>query len=421
MPESIGFVAPVALPPGVILQGANLENRTRLGPKETPMTTSPILPRRKLLAGAAATSLAAPFVARAQAKEPIKLGSALPLTGSQAGYGNDFATSWRMGVKDVNDAGGVNGRPFELIVLDTQADPQLGINAANRYIQVEKLPMFFTAWSPVVKAQAPIANREHVLEINAGANSPEIATLGDYVYTTFPLADVDITKLAKYVHTTLGKKTAAVLYINNDTGIDAAKIYRDTFTEAGGKIVAFEAYDPKATEFTGMLLKTRAANPEIVHIHGLTADTPQVIAQMRQLGMTQRVTSYSAAYNPKLLQQLGAAAEGLIVTSLAPGVNDNPNVGKFLERWKTEQNRVPNGLPYCQYQYDMVILTKMLYEYVEKKGQPATGETLRDALLAIKEFELPMTGKMVIDGHRVNKPVYLLTVEKGAFVPLTTL
>ncbi len=384
------------------------------------MIYRPLLPRRALLTGAAA-SLAAPFVVRAQGKEPLKIGSALPLTGSQAGYGNDFATGWRMGVADVNAAGGIVGRQIELITLDTQAEPQLGINAANRFIGVEKLPMFYTAWSAVVKAQAPIANREKVLMINDGANSPEIATLGDYVYTAFPLAEVDIVKLAKYVCTTLGKKTAAVLYINNDTGIEAAKLYRDTFTVAGGKIVAFEAYDPKATEFTGMLLKARAANPEIVHIHGLTADTPQVIAQMRQLGMTQRITSYSAAYNPKLVQQLGPAAEGLIVTSLAPGVNDNPNVGKLLDRWKAEQGRVPNGLPYVQYQYDMVYLTKALYEYVDKKNQPATGDTLRDALLSIGTFELPMTGKMVLDGHRVNKPVYLLTVEKGSFVPLATL
>ncbi len=385
------------------------------------MTSHFALHRRHVLGGAAAAALTSPLAAGAQSKEPIKIGSALPLTGSQAGYGNDFATGTRMAVKDVNDAGGIAGRPVELVVLDTQADPQLGINALNRFIGVEKLPMFLTAWSAVVKAQAPIANREKVLELNCGANSPEIATLGDYVYTAFPLAEVDIVKLANYVFTTLGKKSAAVLYINNDTGIDAAKLYRDTFTAAGGKIVAFEAYDPKATEFTGMLLKARAANPEIVHLHGLTADTPQVIAQMRQLGMTQRVTSYSAAYNPKLLEQLGPAAEGLIVTSLAPGVNDNPNVAGFLERWKKEQGRVPNGLPYVQYEYDMVFLIKALYEYLDKKGQPATGDTLIAALLAIKEFDLPMTGKMIIDGHRVNKPVYLLTVQKGVFVPLATL
>jgi branched-chain amino acid transport system substrate-binding protein len=377
--------------------------------------------RRKVLGAATLAGLSLPSIIRAQGKEPVRIGNALPLTGSQAGYGKDFDTSMRMGAKDVNDAGGIAGRPVEIVSLDTQAEPQLGINAANRFIGVEKLPMFFVAWSAVVKAVAPIVNREKVLALNHGANAPEIANLGDYVYTVFPLADVDITKLARYMYGPLGKRRAAVLYINNETGIDAAKLYRDTFTQAGGTVAAFEAYDPKATEFTGMLLKARAANPDTVHVHGLTADTPQVIAQMRQLGMTQRVTSYSAAYNPKLLEQLGPAAEGLIVTSLAPGVNENPNVQKLLDRWKAEQNRVPNGLPYDQYQYDMVWLTKALYEYLDKKSLPASGDTLKEALLTIREFELPMTGKMIIDGHRVNKPVYLLTVEKGVFVPLATL
>ena len=385
------------------------------------MTRTIVLPRRELLAGAAITSLAMPALVRAQSKEPIRLATAMPLTGSQAGYGADFVMAMRMAAKDVNDKGGIAGQPVEILALDTQADPQLGINAVNRFITVEKLPMYFIAWSAVVKAVAPISNREKVLGINTGANAPEIANLGDFIYTAFPLADVDITKLARYAHEKLGKKRAAVLYINNETGIDAAKIYRDSFAAAGGQVVAFEAYDPKATEFTGMLLKTRAANPDMVHVHGLLADTPQVIAQMRQLGMNQRVSSYSAAYNPKLLEQLGPAAEGLIVTSLAPGAGENPNVQPLVDRWKKEMGRVPNGLPYVQYQYDMVLLGKALYEHLAKTNKPATGETLREALLAVREFDLPMTGKTVIDGHRVNKPVYLLTVEKGVFVPLATL
>jgi branched-chain amino acid transport system substrate-binding protein len=386
------------------------------------MSSKIILPRRQLLAGAALGTLAMPAIVRAQSsKEPIRIATAMPLTGSQAGYGADFVTGMRMAAKDVTDHGGIDGHPVEILALDTQADPQLGINAVNRFVGVEKLPMYFVAWSAVVKAVAPISNREKVLGINSGANAPEIAHLGDYIYSAFPLAEVDVSKLATYTHKTLGKKRAAVLYINNDTGIDAAKIYRDSFTAAGGQVVAYEAYDPKATEFTGMLLKTRAANPDMVHIHGLLTDVPQVIAQMRQLGMTQRVSTYSVGYNPKLVQQLGSAAEGLIVTSLAPGVTENPNVGPFVERWKKEIGRAPNGLPYIQYQYDMVYLAKAMYEHLAKKGVPATGETLREALVTVREFDLPMTGKMVIDGHRVDKTVYLVTVEKGQFVPLATL
>jgi branched-chain amino acid transport system substrate-binding protein len=318
----------------------------------------------------------------------------------------------------VNDAGGINGRPLELVVIDTQASPQLGINSANRLATIDKIPMFITAWSAVVKAQAPVANREKVLELSVGANAPDIAKLGDYVYTLFPLAEVDVTALAKYTYDKLGKRRAAVAYINNETGIDAAKLYKAVFEAAGGQIVLFEAYDPKATEFSGMLLKMRAANPDMVHVHGLLIDTPLIIAQMRQLGMTQRVSSYSAGYNPKLLAQLGPAAEGFIVTSLAPGVDDNKNLPGFLERWNNEVKRPPNGLPYLQYNYDSVLTAAKLYKYVLDKNQEPTGDTLRDALLAIREFDGPLTGKTIVDGHHVKKPVYLLTVENGKFVPM---
>jgi branched-chain amino acid transport system substrate-binding protein len=384
--------------------------------------------RRRLLTSIAVTGLAVPFAAAdawAQTgKEPLKFGVTLPLTGSQAGFGADFVTSKRQAVKDINDAGGVNGRPLEMVVLDTQADPALGINAMNRLITVDRLPVVLTAWSAVVKAQAPGANREKTLMLNTGANAPEIANLGDYVYTLFPLADVDITKLAKYSFEKLGKKKAAVLFINNDTGIDAAKIYKAVFEQAGGQVVTYEAYDPKATEFSGMLLKMRAANPEIVHIHGLLTDLPLVIAQMRQLGLQQTVTSYAAGYNPKLLQQLGAAAEGMIVTSLAPGVEDNANVQKLLDRWQAEEKRVPNGLPYNQYAYDSVLVVARLYKHLLDNNKAVSGETMREALLAVKSFDTPMSGKTVIDtanGHRVSKPVYLIKVEKGKFTPLTRL
>jgi branched-chain amino acid transport system substrate-binding protein len=268
---------------------------------------------------------------------------------------------------------------------------------------------------------APIANREKVLALSVGANSPDIATLGDYVYTTYPLADVDVNAVARYSQQKLGKKTAAVLYVNNDTGVEAARVYKAAFEQSGGKVTVYEAYDPKATDYSGMLLKVRAANPEIVHIQGLITDLPQVIAQMRQLGLQQRVSTYSAGYNPNIIKQLGAAAEGLIVTSLAPGVGDRPQVKEYVERWQKKEGRVPNGLPYTQYLYDAPVMVARLFDHVLKRKLAVNGENLRKALLELKRFDSPLTGITEVDAsHRVRKPVYLLTVEKGGFVPLAT-
>jgi branched-chain amino acid transport system substrate-binding protein len=148
---------------------------------------------------------------------------------------------------------------------------------------------------------------------------------------------------------------------------------------------------------------------------------PLVIAQMRQLGMTQRVSTYSGGYNPQMIEKAGKGAEGLIVTSLAPNEKQNPNVGPYIERWKKAENRIPNGLPYTQYLYDAPYLVAALYGYLEKNKLPASGENMRKALLAVKTFDLPMTGKLTVnDDHTVRTPVNLLTVENGVFVPLAT-
>src|SRR6476661_3584148 len=348
------------------------------------------------------------------AQDAFRFGLAMPLTGSQALYGQDQVKAAEWAVAEINKAGGINGKKLEMIVLDTQADPQIGIQMVNRLVSVEKVPVFVTAWSGVVKAVAPIANDNKVVELSIGANSPDVAKLGDYVYTTFPLADVDITAVAKYAVTSMGKKKAAIVYINNETGIVAAEVYKKAFTAAGGQVVAYEAYDQKATDFTGALLKVRASNPDMIHLHGLVSDSPQVIAQMRQLGLAQPISSYSVAYNPKLVQQLGAAAEGVIATSLAPGVDDSEAVKSYVARWTKEVGREPNGLPYTQYLYDAPYLIAAVFKSLIDKKLPVTGENFRKEMLAIKTFDLPLTGKITLgDDHTVVKPVYLMEVKGG--------
>lgn len=357
-----------------------------------------------------------PALSFAQAKEPFKFGLVMPLTGSQALYGKDQVQAAQWAVDEINKAGGVNGHKLEMILLDSQADPQIGINMVNRLVSVDRAPVFITAWSGVVKAVAPIANREKVLGLSIGASSPDIAQLGEYMYTAYPLADVDIVAVANYTFSKMGKRKAAVLYINNDTGVDSAKVYRQVFEKAGGQIVAYEAYDAKATDYSGALLKVRAANPEVIHIQGLVSDIPQVIAQMRQLGITVPVSSYSAAYNPGLIQKLGAAAEGVIATSLAPGEKDSKKVAAYVQRWQKETGRVPNGLPYTQYLYDAPYLVAALFRIVDDKKEAITGENLRKAMLTTKTFELPMTGTLEVRAdHTVKKPVWLMVVKGGQF------
>jgi branched-chain amino acid transport system substrate-binding protein len=279
--------------------------------------------------------------------------------------------------------------------------------------------LVITAFSSVVAAVAPITNRGNVLTLVIGANSPRIANMGDYVYTTYPLADVDLTLLAKYAKQELNKATAAVLYINDEAGVYGSRVFRENFEKLGGRVVAYESYEPNATDYTGAILKIRAANPDIVHLQGNAGDSPQAIAQLRQLGVKVAITSYTAAYNPQMVKQLGAQADGLIVASLAPGAADLPAVATYVERWKKQKGREPNNIPVTQYVHDGAYIIKALVEHLDRTGTPLTGQNLRKALLEVKNFTLPLTGDVTInENHTVQKPVYLLEVKGGAFVPI---
>src|SRR6185436_37212 len=97
----------------------------------------------------------------------------------------------------------------------------------------------------------------------------------------------------------------------------------------------------------------------------------------RQLGLKQRITTYSAGYNPNIVKQLGAAAEGLIVTSLAPGVAERSQVKDYVARWQSKENRVPNGLPYTQYLHDAPYLVAAVFDYALKNKMELTGENMR--------------------------------------------
>jgi branched-chain amino acid transport system substrate-binding protein len=365
-------------------------------------------------ASVAAFALAAPALSSAQ--ETLKFGVADPLTGPAAIFGNDQMQAVRWAVEDINAAGGVAGKDLEAIILDHQAKPEVGINAVNRLVNVDKVPVFITAFSNVVKAVAPIANRTETLMLSVGANSPEIKNLGDYVYTTFPLADVDMTKLGQYMYEEHGKRRAAVLFVNHETGTEGAKVFRESFENAGGEVVMYESYEQERSDFTGLVLQVKSLNPDIIHIHSVIRDFTAIVAQMRQLGVDVQVTSFQTAFNPEMIKELGAGAEGIIVTALAPSVEDNENLQGYLDRWQAEHGREPVGLPYTQYFYDAPYIIARLYEHVLEQGKEPTGENLRQALIDIGEFDLPLTNKVVFnEDHTVDKPVYFWQVQNGKF------
>ena len=131
--------------------------------------------------------------------EPIVIGSILRLTlgasdGIPAKRGIEFA------VEEINAAGGINGRPLEVIYEDSKDDATHSVNAATKLISVDKVPVIIgPMMSGNTLAVAPIAEENGIVLISPNATSPKVTDAGDFIYRGCSRIDTQCEALVNYV------------------------------------------------------------------------------------------------------------------------------------------------------------------------------------------------------------------------------
>ena len=102
-------------------------------------------------------------------------------------------------------------------------------------------------------------------------------------------------------------------------------------------------------------------------------------------------------------------------------MTDDKDVATYVERWKKEVGREPNGLPYTQYLYDAPYIVRAVYKSLDDKKLPLTGENFRSEMLAIKTFDLPLTGKLVINNDTAPEDVFLAAIAEEGYEAVPTM
>ena len=119
--------------------------------------------------------------AQAQGRAPIKVGITIPQTGAQAATAAEFLPAFQLGIDAVNEAGGVKGRPLQLLVEDSQASPQAGIAAMRKLAQVDGVKAMLTIFTNVVTAQIPLADQLQMPTVGI-VEAPGIVYKSSYVF-----------------------------------------------------------------------------------------------------------------------------------------------------------------------------------------------------------------------------------------------
>jgi branched-chain amino acid transport system substrate-binding protein len=216
------------------------------------------------------------------AGEPLKIGLQVHLTGIGAAYGYWYQKVSEAAAKAINDAGGIAGRPIELIVEDDGTDPKRGSEVVEKFANQHKVDFAFgPLFSHVVGATVPRAG-ELKLPLFIVSESSDLAagTFNRYIFQT-GLTNVrsQIQAVAPWIVDNAGKRVTMIVpdYV---FGYE----HRDTFTELakglGASVVAAIAIPPTETTFTKYFSQIPADTEAIYHI----MVGPGVLTFVRELG-----------------------------------------------------------------------------------------------------------------------------------------
>lgn len=255
------------------------------------MTSTRKFSRRKTLLGlgAGAGALAAGGVlprtvgfAQAQSAAPIKIGFQKHATGIGAAYGRWYEVATNAAAARINDMGGINGRPIEIITEDDGTDPGRGAEVLEKFANQHEVDVAFgTLFSHVVIGSAPRAG-ELKLPYFVVSEGHHVASGMLNRYTLQPgITDVksQVISMAPFIADNLGKKVT-MIYPDFAFGHD----HRDFFSEAieaqGGEVVAKIAIPPTETTFTRYFPSIPRETEVIYHV----MVGPAVLTFVKEMG-----------------------------------------------------------------------------------------------------------------------------------------
>ena len=238
-----------------------------------------------VVAGAGIASQLAPSLIRpvyGASGEPIKVGMQLHRTGIGASYGRWYERVATAGVKLINEEGGINGRPVELIIEDDGTDPKRGAEVVEKFAALHKVDVAYgTLFSHVVIGSSPRAG-ELKLPYVVVSEGHHVASgsLNRYVFQP-GITDVksQVISMAPWISQNLGKKVT-MIFPDFAFGHDHRDYFSQAIKEQGGEVVGLIPIPPTESSFTRYFPRIPSSTEVLYHV----MVGPGVLTFVKELG-----------------------------------------------------------------------------------------------------------------------------------------
>jgi branched-chain amino acid transport system substrate-binding protein len=335
--------------------------------------------RRQVLAGVAA-GLAAPAVLRAgalaQSPEPIRLAGLLSLTGGGSPFGPNSRIAHQAVIEEVNAAGGLLGRKIDYLVEDDQTNPEAGVRAARKLIDVDRVAAIMSVWASAVgSAVLPLCweNKVMMLAI-AAADSIALLPHQGYFVRTQPHTELQGQQFAEFA-IRQGARHFFVMMPQTPFTESTMKGIKGICEPKGIKVSTL-VFDAKKPSFRSEVDEMMRAQPDLLLMGGYQPENIVLAKDIFRANFRGKIVGFAYGVTPQFIEAAGKeAAEGIYSMEPVPAAGSSA-----FERLKKLVKRDALDIYICQ-AYDHANLAILAMA----KAKDASGTAIRDNVRKISD------------------------------------
>lgn len=372
-----------------------------------------------LVAGAITLAAALP----ALAQDSYKIGNIVATSGVLKGPGEPATVAIDVAVQEINAAGGINGKPVEIIRFDTGSDPRQASVAMRRLAQddgvIAILGPFSSGESNVALNDA---ERLKVLTIPTSASAPGLTDGKKYGWR---LSEDEFKQFGRLLKTLKEKGVPLnyvdIVYVSDETvsNTSGTKLYPALLEQAGIKHGEPIPVQYKSFDMSAQAAKILSNKPDAVALAGTPDSASKITKELRRQGYKGPIIGSQIFADPNIVELFGEAAEGtFVVAGFWRG--NNPEAEKFnaayLELAK-QRGLHRLGAHHSDAQaYDTVYLVKQLIEKTGVTGDPAKLADEREALVGAMQgmrFSGVLGSDICWAGNDAELPGHVIQIKNG--------
>jgi branched-chain amino acid transport system substrate-binding protein len=362
-------------------------------------------PRRPL-----ALALAALAAASCSKPAPLKVGLVTGLSGRHYDLGLSSRNGVELALRQLNAAGGVNGRPVELLVRDDGQDPELARRAVEELVQAGVVAIIGHATSSMAEVTIPIVNREHVLMVSPTASSAAFLGKDDWFVMMHPSTIESGKALADHVSSRhLARRITVVYDLSNRAYTQAwYDAFKAAFDGLGGTVRPLPFTAGQVASWGALAEQALAGDADGVTIVANSLDTAAFCQQVR---LRSAVPIFGAewGFTQDVIANGGRAVEGAIFVMKVDLEDSSPRFVAFKQAYLERFGRPVD--------FAAVMAYEALQVLAEALRRDPTREGVRRVVLSLGSFE-GLQGPLRIDAFGDGKRRhFVVTVRDGRVVP----